>query len=82
MTLGLIAFSKFAPEDLKTGKILPIGEHEAPWLTRVLAHYAPSIENWAKTNEEHLARTGEKAQHTITQQSAKLPVMPTRNRVM
>ncbi|KAL5523800.1 hypothetical protein ACEPAG_7973 [Sanghuangporus baumii] len=82
VTVGLIAYAKFAPEEYKAGKTLPNGEQETPWLTRVLAHYAPSIENWVKTNEQHLIQTEERAQNTLTQQSAKLPPWPTRNRVI
>ncbi|KAL5485187.1 hypothetical protein ACEPAI_7829 [Sanghuangporus weigelae] len=82
VTIGLIAYAKFAPEEYKAGKTLPNGEHEMPWLTRVLAHYAPSVEYWVKTNEQHLLQTEERAQNTLTQQSAKLPPWPTRNRVI
>ncbi|EJD03005.1 uncharacterized protein FOMMEDRAFT_108083 [Fomitiporia mediterranea MF3/22] len=78
ITLGCIAYAKFAPEDFKAGKTTADGEYEPPWLTRVLAHYAPSVKEWVKTNERHLAQTEERAQNTLVVQSAKLPPKATR----
>ena len=73
ITLGLVAYANYAPDDWTSGKVNADGEREAPWLTRVLEHYAPSVDGWFKTNERHLARAGEISQNIITVQSAKLP---------
>ena len=68
--LGITAFVKFAPEDIISGK-----DGEAPWLTRVLAHNAPTAEEWIRTNAQLLAQSEEIAQNTIIVQTAKQPVM-------
>lgn len=57
-----------APE----GLLSPSGD-EAPWLTRVLSHYAPKAGLWARTNEAHLEREEEKAQYNHVVQTAKRP---------
>lgn len=73
ITLGVIAYAKYAPDEWKSGKVTPEGEYEPPWFTRVLKHYAPSVDDWFKTNARHLAQSEERAQNTLTVQSAKLP---------
>lgn len=51
------------------------GEYEAPWLTRVLAYHAPSLDDWTKTNEGHLAQSEENAHNTLIVQNAKRPAV-------
>ncbi|KAH8119370.1 hypothetical protein DFH11DRAFT_1540196 [Phellopilus nigrolimitatus] len=68
--LGLYAVANFLPEILE-GSTSEDGEHEAPWLTRVLAFHAPSIEEWARTNGQHLVQVEELARNAFIVQTAK-----------
>ncbi|KLO18395.1 hypothetical protein SCHPADRAFT_845163 [Schizopora paradoxa] len=59
----------FAPSDLLPGA--SSDAEDAPWLTRVIAHNAPSKETWQKLNERHLQQTEQHAQNTHLVQNAK-----------
>ncbi|KAI5123974.1 hypothetical protein M0805_006386 [Coniferiporia weirii] len=73
--LGLFVVAKVTPSDLLSGSTTEDGGHEAPWLTRVLSHYAPSVEEWKRVNERHLALSEESAQNMLVVQNAKPPAV-------
>ena len=59
----------FAPSDLLPGA--SNDAEDAPWLTRVIAHNAPSKDTWQKLNERHLQQTEQLAQNAHVIQNAK-----------
>ena len=71
--IGIIGIAKFAPADFLTGKTNADGEHEAPWLTRVLEHHSPSLKEWISINDKHLEKSREIAENTLLMQAAKPP---------
>jgi len=67
------ALAVFSPFDMLPGASKD--DEEAPWLTRVIAHNAPSRETWQKLNERHLQQTEQLAQNTQLVQHAKQPTV-------
>ncbi|TDL24212.1 hypothetical protein BD410DRAFT_767386 [Rickenella mellea] len=74
--LAIIGFGaiNFAPEGILKGAGTS-GTEDPPWLTRVLAHYAPSLKTWERLNAKHLELTEEQANYNLFVQDAKRPVM-------
>ena len=50
-------------------------EDEEPWLTRVLSANTPSVKEWVRINEDHLAQSEQRAGETLTAQTAQPPVL-------
>jgi len=63
----------FSPSDMLRGA--SSDSEETPWLTRVIAHNAPSKETWQKVNERHLQQTEELARNAHLVQHAKQPTV-------
>lgn len=63
----------FSPSDMLRGA--SNDSDETPWLTRVIAHNAPSKETWQKVNERHLQQTEELARNAHLVQHAKQPTV-------
>lgn len=73
-TVGFVSLVTFVPSDVLSGSAWKDIE-DAPWLTRVLAYYAPSKENWTKANAKHVELAEERAEAQKLIQGAKLPIV-------
>ena len=73
--LAILAFgaANFAPSSLFSSH--SADEEHQPWLTRVLAHYAPSAERTTEINLKTLGQTNQLAEETLLVRDAKKPAM-------
>lgn len=69
-TVGFVGLVKFMPENALSGSAWKDIE-DAPWLTRVLAYYAPSQEEWTKTNDNIVEAAERFSEGMRLQQGAK-----------